>query len=60
MSILKQRFMIFDYPKSISDINVLPDLERQQLLYEFTNTYVNYPREKTINQLFEAGAKDTR
>ena len=37
----------------VSAIEVIPEVERQQLLYEFNNTTVNYPHEDTIISLFE-------
>ena len=37
----------------ISDINMLTANERQQLLYEFNDTLLEYPEDKTIQQLFE-------
>ncbi|HEX3045793.1 MAG TPA: D-alanine--poly(phosphoribitol) ligase subunit DltA, partial [Bacillota bacterium] len=37
----------------IAAINLLTEVERQQLLLEFNNTKAEYPREKTIYELFE-------
>ena len=37
----------------LSDIDILSKGERNQLLYEFNDTYTDYPRDKTIQQLFE-------
>ena len=37
----------------LGDIDILPESERNQLLYEFNDTYADYPRDKTIHELFE-------
>ena len=37
----------------LSDINILSTAERQKVLYEFNDTIMEYPKDKTINQLFE-------
>jgi amino acid adenylation domain-containing protein len=36
----------------ISDIEIITGEEKQKLLYEFNNTGADYPREKTIHELF--------
>jgi amino acid adenylation domain-containing protein len=46
-----------DPTRKISEIEMLPDKEKNQLLYEFNNTEVEYPREKTICALFEEQAE---
>jgi len=38
--------------QKISGLSILPDEERQRLLYEFNDTRTGYPREKTIPALF--------
>ena len=43
----------------ISDIYMLSEEEEKQILQEFDNTKVDYPREKTIVDLFEEQAKQT-
>ncbi|NOQ25383.1 MAG: amino acid adenylation domain-containing protein [Bacteroidales bacterium] len=45
--------VINDQNKKISDIDIISDEEKSQLLYEFNNTKADYPKEKTIIQLFE-------
>ncbi|NOU17168.1 MAG: amino acid adenylation domain-containing protein [Bacteroidales bacterium] len=40
----------------IEDLNVLSDSEKKQLLFEFNNTNSEYPREKTLYQLFDDNA----
>ncbi|MDQ1351276.1 MAG: hypothetical protein QG657_1578, partial [Acidobacteriota bacterium] len=37
----------------IGQLNFLSEQEEKQLLYDFNNTEVDYPRDKTIHQLFE-------
>ncbi|NOQ25410.1 MAG: amino acid adenylation domain-containing protein [Bacteroidales bacterium] len=37
----------------ISAIDILTKAEKHQLLYEFNNTEVDYPKDKTIHRLFE-------
>ncbi|NOQ27705.1 MAG: amino acid adenylation domain-containing protein, partial [Bacteroidales bacterium] len=37
----------------IAEIDILTEEEKNQLLYEFNNTKVEYPKDKTIHQLFE-------
>jgi len=37
----------------VSDIDILTDSERNKILYEFNDTYAEYPRDKTIHELFE-------
>ena len=39
--------------KRIADIDLVSDLEKETILYQFNNTYADYPREKAIHQLFE-------
>ncbi|MCA4899733.1 MAG: SDR family NAD(P)-dependent oxidoreductase, partial [Cytophagales bacterium] len=42
-----------DPNKKLSQINILSEEERHQLLYDFNNTSFSYPSEKTIVDLFE-------
>lgn len=37
----------------IADINMLSETETNKILYEFNNTKMDYPKDKTIVQLFE-------
>src|SRR5206468_9569496 len=39
--------------RSVRSLEVLPAAERQQVLYEWNDTAVEYPREKCIHELFE-------
>jgi amino acid adenylation domain-containing protein len=43
----------------VGDINPLTPQEKHQLLIEFNNTTVDYPRDKTIHQLFEEQVERT-
>jgi amino acid adenylation domain-containing protein len=41
----------------LKDIDILSEEERQQLLYTFNDTVIEYPVDKTIYELFEVGAE---
>ncbi|UNY98316.1 amino acid adenylation domain-containing protein [Zhouia spongiae] len=43
----------------ISDIELLTSSERQQLLFDWNDTQVDYPKEKCIHQLFEEQSEKT-
>jgi hypothetical protein len=43
----------------ISGIEIIPDREKKKILYDFNNTGIEYPKDKTIHQLFEAQADHT-
>ncbi|NOQ25781.1 MAG: amino acid adenylation domain-containing protein, partial [Bacteroidales bacterium] len=43
----------------IFEIDILSKEEKQQLLYEFNNTKADYPKDKTIHQLFEEQVEKT-
>jgi amino acid adenylation domain-containing protein len=45
--------------KRISEIELLDEEERHKLLYEFNDTYAEYPKNKTIHELFEEQADKT-
>ncbi len=45
--------------KKLSDINILSDAERHMLLHELNDTDADYPRDKTIQQVFEEQALKT-
>ncbi len=45
--------------KKLAEINLLPEKERQLLLYEFNNTQADFPKNKTIHQLFEEQVQKT-
>ncbi|MDQ1352897.1 MAG: tyrocidine synthetase, partial [Acidobacteriota bacterium] len=39
--------------RRISDFEIITAEEKERLLYDFNNTYVEYPKDKTIHRLFE-------
>lgn len=39
--------------KSISELEIIPEEEKQKILYDFNSTKMEYPKEKTIHELFE-------
>ncbi|WP_312578100.1 condensation domain-containing protein, partial [Clostridium sp.] len=43
----------------IEEIDLLPKEEKNQILHEFNDTKVNYPKDKTIHELFEAQVERT-
>jgi len=40
----------------IGDINIISEKERSRILTEFNDTYIEYPKDKTLHQLFEERA----
>jgi len=45
--------------KKISEIEILSEKERKQVLYDFNDTEAEYPKDKTIHQLFEEQTEQT-
>ncbi|NOQ24723.1 MAG: amino acid adenylation domain-containing protein [Bacteroidales bacterium] len=45
--------------QTISELNILTESEKRQLLYEFNDTARDYPKDKVIHQLFEEQVKRT-
>jgi amino acid adenylation domain-containing protein len=43
----------------LKDIDIIPGEEKKRLLYEFNNTAAEYPKDKTIHELFEEQAERT-
>jgi len=43
----------------LSDIDILTDTEREQILYTFNNTVTDYPKDKMIHQIFEEQVKNS-
>lgn len=39
--------------RNIKKVEMLPESEKKKVLYEFNNTKADYPKDKTIQQLFE-------
>ncbi|UCH98534.1 MAG: amino acid adenylation domain-containing protein [Candidatus Aminicenantes bacterium] len=51
---------ILDDPgQKISQVEILPEEEKNRILYEFNDTAVEYPRGKTIHQLFTEQVEQT-
>ncbi|HYV30274.1 MAG TPA: amino acid adenylation domain-containing protein, partial [Candidatus Binatia bacterium] len=48
-----------DPEKSISELNLMPAAERQQILVEWNQTEREYPRNKCVHQLFEEQVERT-
>ncbi|UCH97861.1 MAG: AMP-binding protein, partial [Candidatus Aminicenantes bacterium] len=45
-------FIVGDYRKKISEIEIVSEEEKRQILYDFNDTKADYPRDKTIQGLF--------
>ena len=44
----------------LAEIEMLSEEEKRQLLYGFNDTAADYPKEKTIQELFEEQVEKTR
>ncbi|NFC49158.1 non-ribosomal peptide synthetase, partial [Clostridium botulinum] len=53
------RDILNDYNKKIKDIKILSEKDIKKILYEFNDTKVGYPKDKTIHELFEAQVERT-
>jgi amino acid adenylation domain-containing protein len=51
--------IIISPARKVHEIEILSEKEKQQLLVDFNNTTVDYPRDKTIHQLFTEQAEQT-
>ena len=51
--------MVADERQAIDQLRMLPEAERQQVLYEWNATEAEYPREKLVHELFEEQAEKT-
>ena len=51
--------VLSDPDTRLCDIEMLSEEEKQQILYDFNNTKAEYPKDKTIHQLFEEQAAKT-
>ncbi len=49
--------IVINPEQRIMEIEIISDVERKQLIYDFNNTRVNYLKEKVIHQLFEEKAE---
>ncbi|MCP5046997.1 MAG: amino acid adenylation domain-containing protein, partial [bacterium] len=48
-----------EFDRNISMLELLPAENKNEILYDFNNTYSEYPREKTIPELFEEQVERT-
>ncbi len=48
-----------DSSRRVRDINIVPQKEWNKLVNEFNDTYVEYPKEKCVHELFSEQAKKT-
>ncbi len=51
--------VVEDAEVKISEVEILTEEERQQILIDFNNTKIDYPKDKTIHQLFEEQVERT-
>ena len=51
--------IIDDNKSTMQSLDILSEKEKYQLLYEFNNTETDYPKDKTIHQLFEEQVEKT-
>jgi amino acid adenylation domain-containing protein len=51
--------MVADERRAIDRLPLMPEEERQQVLYEWNATEAEYPREKLVHQLFEEQVEKT-
>jgi len=43
--------------KKLSEIEIMTEAEKNKVIYEVNDTYIDYPRDKTIHELFEEQAE---
>lgn len=52
--ILDMVFQVIKNPTiTLKDLEILSNLEKQKIVYDFNNTFVPYPKEKSVHELFE-------
>jgi amino acid adenylation domain-containing protein len=51
--------VIADPDVKLCDVEILLEEEKRQLLYDFNNTVVKYPKDKTLHRLFEEQTQKT-
>ena len=51
--------IVYETSRDIKEINIVPQNERQMLVEEFNDTYVEYPRGKCVHELFTEQVKKT-
>ncbi|MCK4259635.1 MAG: non-ribosomal peptide synthase/polyketide synthase, partial [Halanaerobiales bacterium] len=52
-------FVLENSDEKLSEIDMLTEEEKNKVLYEFNDTTTNYPKEKTLHQLFEEKVERT-
>lgn len=50
---------LYNGDKKIRELNMLPESERNTLLYQFNDTAADYPKDKCVHQLFEEQVQKT-
>lgn len=53
------RAIVMDLDTPLSELDVVGEEEKKQLLYEFNHTYADFPRGKTVQELFLEQAERT-
>jgi amino acid adenylation domain-containing protein len=48
--------ILADKDRHLSEIEIIPEEEKQQVLFDFNDTAAEFPRDKTIHELFEEQA----
>jgi amino acid adenylation domain-containing protein len=48
-----------DPGRAVSDLNILPPVERREVVYEWNDTARDYPQERCIHELFEEHVRKT-
>ncbi len=51
--------IVSNYSEKIANIDILPEAEKNRILYKFNDTKFSYPEDKTIIQLFEEQVEKT-
>ena len=51
--------VLSDSNKKIKDIEILDEADKKKILYDFNDTRIEYPKDKTIQELFEAQVEKT-
>lgn len=57
LHIMEQVMVNFSIP--LKNIEIVTNIEKENLLYKFNDTKLDYPKDKTINELFEEQCKRT-
>ena len=51
--------IVYGISENIKEINIVPQNEKQMLVEKFNDTYVEYPQDKCVHELFTEQAKKT-